>query len=499
MRIFVAGLRTETNSFVERPTGLEDFEAYGYFDGTCPIGALDEGVHPGYATLARRAREDGHVLITGPAAYATPGGPVRPDDYARLKSRILARLAEHGPPDIVLLDLHGAMMTGTLDDAEGDLLAAIRQAAGEEAVIAALIDPHATLSPRMLRFADLIHAYKEYPHTDVAARAAELYALAIRIRRGEISPRHAVVPCHMLGGFPTTREPMRSFVDALSRTEREQPDIVSVSLIHGFPWSDSRDNGARVLVYADRDRQLAERIAQRFALSFRAIAPEAAETPCTPEQGLELVHRYKPGRVIVADTSDNPGGGADGDATHVLRHLTGAGIRRIGAAVFHDPVSVARCIEAGMGTELSLWIGGRASHFSGQPLPIRARVAHIAEHIDQDTEARYAPQAPLVRLACDFGDLILSDRRQEALSPRIFTETGATIADYDVLLLKSSNHFRAGFAAHATQIVSIGSPTAMDPELARLDFRKLPRPIWPLDPMPAAPDRSSADSAAGAL
>jgi len=487
MRAYVAGLRTETNSFVARATTLEDFRAGAWAPaGETPVCAL---THPGCAALIASAREAGVEVVRGPVAYAVPGGPVTDDAYAALRQEVLDALLAALPVDMVLLDLHGAMAAQSQPDCEGDLLAAIRAVVGKDAVIAGLLDLHATLSPAMLAAADLLHAYKEYPHTDVAERGRELFALAHAAARGQTRPVAAVAACRALGGFATTREPMQGFVRSMEEAETGEGGILSVSLIHGFPWSDSADNGAKLLAYADRDPALAADAALTLGQGFAGIAEEAAERPLSIAEGVDAIASHPGERIVVADASDNPGGGGDGDATHVISALREAGFAGIGAALFHDPAALAACLEAGEGARLTLRIGGRMSRFSGDPVEVEGIVAGVADRVERGPgdAAAGPPAGPVARFATGFADFILCGTRREALWPGLFTATGADPAGYRIILLKSSTHFRASFEPLASRILSIGSPTAMNPDLAELPFSRLPRPVWPLDDIrPAA-------------
>ncbi|MBC7637909.1 MAG: M81 family metallopeptidase, partial [Acetobacteraceae bacterium] len=212
MRIFAASLGTETNTFAPIPTDRRAFMATYY----------PPGQHPATPTLcsapiiaARLAvAREGHVLIEGTATWAEPAGTVGQATYEALRDEILDQLRAALPVDVILLGLHGAMVAYGYDDCEGDL---IRHASAiaPDAIIGVELDLHAHLSDMMVEYADLIVAFKEFPHTDFLARAEELTALCLRAAKGEISPVGAVFDCRMIGGYMTSREPGRSFVDRI--------------------------------------------------------------------------------------------------------------------------------------------------------------------------------------------------------------------------------------------------------------------------------------------
>jgi microcystin degradation protein MlrC len=483
MRVFLAGLKTETNSWVSRPTRLEDFASFGpeHFQALQDQPPRSGSPrHQGYSGFLAAAGAAGAEIVFGPAAYATPGGAVEDEASELLFARILAEIEASAPVDLVLLDLHGAMMSGRSDDCEGDLLERISRVVSPDAVVAALLDPHASLTEKMLRHADLLHCYKEYPHTDVYDRAVELFHLGAAVVRGDTEPTVAVYECGVLGAFPTLSGPMRAFVDGLIEDET-RPGVLSISLVHGFPWSDSAGNGAKALVYTDGNAALAECLAVEVGEEFRSIAREAAVKELSVADGIEQVLREATRPVIVADTSDNPGGGGDGDAMFVLDALLKAGCGPVGVAVICDPESFEACLKAGIGARLVLDIGGKAAATSGSPIRLNVRVEAMTDQLEiRSRGALQTVAAGFIRVSFDGGDIILSRRRQEALWPELFSGLGRDPSEYAVILVKSSNHFRAGFSQISDAILSIASPAAMNPRLADLDFRRLRQPVWPI-------------------
>lgn len=478
MRVYVAGLRTETNSFVARPTAYADFMA----GDLTPSGERPaSGRHPGFDRFVAEAEAMGLEVKAGLAAYAIPGGPVRSDCYRKLRDMVLEPLASGGRFDLVLLDLHGAMASVDLDDCEGDLLRAVREHVGPQTVVGALLDPHASLSDDMIEHATLLHAYKEYPHTDVADRAGELFRLALASAQGRVAPVVASSEVRVLGGFPTTREPMRSFVDWLKALEA-RPGVLAASLIHGFPWSDTHANGAKALIYTDGDPALAQALADDVAARFRSLAPQAVEPMFDIKAGLDALRKRQDERIALADASDNPGGGADGDATYLLRALQSGSFEGVGAALIFDPQALAQCQSLGEGAAIEAELGGKASAYSGVPLRVSGHVAGLADSVTAGSARAPGPSTgPVARIRTSWADLLVCGRRREALWPELFTATGADPRQYRVLVLKSSNHFRAGFEPIVDRIISIGSPTAMNPDLRSLPFKRLSRPMWPLD------------------
>src|SRR5271168_863508 len=217
MRIFTASLATETNTFSPIPTDRASFEMAFY---------ARPGQHPDTPTLCsapivalrRRAKLEGFTLIEGTAALAQPGGLLQRKAYEDLRDEILDQLRAALPVDGVILGLHGAMVAQGYDDCEGDLLERVRAIVGPTVVVAAELDPHSHLTRKRVANADILAAFLEYPHTDFLDRAEHVVDLALRAVRGEIRPVMAAFDCRMIDIFPTSREPMRGFVDRLRAT-----------------------------------------------------------------------------------------------------------------------------------------------------------------------------------------------------------------------------------------------------------------------------------------
>src|SRR6185312_3904944 len=167
----------------------------------------------------KRARAEGFTLIEGTATWAEPAGLVSRTAYETLRDEILGQLRAAMPVNAVILGLHGAMVAHGYDDCEGDLLASVRAIVGRETIIGAELDPHCHMTDAKVANADILICFKEFPHTDFAERAEELVTLCLAAARRKIRPVMSVYDCRMIASFPTSREPMRSFVDKIKSLE----------------------------------------------------------------------------------------------------------------------------------------------------------------------------------------------------------------------------------------------------------------------------------------
>jgi microcystin degradation protein MlrC len=472
MKVFSASLATETNTFAPLPTGLGSYEAGARFAA---------GQHPNAPTLfsgplwaaRQRAATHGLTLAEGLVAFAMPGGVTTRVAHETLRDELLADLRAAMPVDIVLLGLHGAMVADGCDDCEGDLLARVRAIVGPKVVIGAELDPHTHLTDTMVRSADLLLAFREYPHTDAVERGLELVDLCVATARGQIRPVPGVHDCETIAVLHTSREPMRGFVDR-ARALEGHGAIVSISAIHGFPWADVADLGTRVLVYADGNADLAQNTADRLGLELRDICETMRTRGPTVDEALDQALAWTAGGpVVIADGADNAGGGAPSDATFVLRRLIERGIDSAVLGPLWDPGAVSLAFEAGEGAHLALRIGGKVAPVSGDPVDAEVRVLALRRDAHQTglTGAR-EPLGDCALVAVGGVEVLLNTRRTQAFGTDLFTQFGVDLRARRIVVVKSSQHFHAAFSKVASHILYADVPGTLTSDLTTLPFRK---------------------------
>lgn len=470
MRIFTAGISTETNTFAPWPTGMRGFREGGLFRGNA--GVTGTGTNGLVARLYRElAAADGHDLAEGLFAIAQPSGPTLQHVWEELRDEIVASLQRDGPFDVILLLLHGAMVATDCDDCEADLVGRLRSACAPGTVIGVELDPHCHLSQALVDVADAVILMKEYPHVDYVERARELYALCTAKAQGRLRPVSALFDCKMIGFYPTTGETMAGLLRQLRKAER-RPGVLSVNFAHGFPWGDTPDTGSKMLVIADGDSALAARTAeelgravyaQREALlpRMRGIAEALDQAAATP------------GRVVLGDTADNPGGGAPGDNVSLLREMRARGVQRAALGAIWDPVSAQVCAEAGVGAQFRLRLGGTSGAASGDPLDLSVTARGVRDPHDQRGLGGVRQSLGLsVWLACDGIDVLVISRRAQVFAPDAFTGIGIDLDDKRLIVVKSSQHFHATFAPIADRIIPVAAPGAIQMNFACIDYRK---------------------------
>lgn len=482
LRVFVGSLSHETNSFSPLPTSLRAFEADLLHRAGDPVTLAQAMAFPAYGDAIEAGRARGHEIIAGLCAWTQPSGPLPGPVYERLRDELLADLSAGGAVDLVILVLHGAMMSDGHDDCEGDILARARALVGPDIPIGAVLDLHGNLTAQMIDSATVVIGCKEYPHTDYRARVDELYDLLERTARGEIAPRSAFRRGPVVGPIGTTEDPMCTFVHSLTRREGSD-GILSVSMMHGFPWSDSADTGTASLVVHDGSRAdlavaAAEDVLGRFVeISAVMSAGRTRGIDQVLDEAGQL--RTSTGPVIIADGADNPGGGAACDSTFVLRALIERGIDDAALGMIWDPQAALIAADAGVGARLPLRIGGKVGPMSGAPIDAEVEVLAVRHDARQKglTGTLSEPLGLAVAVRVGGIEVVLNSIRQQVFSPECFTALGIDLSRKRLVVVKSTQHFKAAFAPVAGAVLYCNAPGSLNMDLSTLPYTKLVLPV----------------------
>ncbi len=492
MRLLSVGLVHETNTFATRPTRLADFIEASGGDPDFPAARIAERfagtgtIHGGYFEAAAA-----HGVTLEPLfhAEAVPGGVVEQSAYEALKGELLGRLRRALPADGVLLDLHGAMVTEAHEDAEGDLAEAVRRLVGPTVPVVMTLDLHANIAARMAEHVNVIIGFDTYPHCDMRERGVEAVELLVHTIRGEVRPVTAFEQLPLITMPPrqcTLREPMQSIRARLHELER-QPGVLTATLACGFPFADIRDAGVSVVVVGDGDAALARSKARAFAQYVFGRRDEFACELTPVREAIRYAREEARGPVVLADGSDNPGGGAPCDGTVILRELLECGMADAVVGVLADPETVAQAHRAGVGQTLDAVIGGKTDRLHGEPVRARAYVRVLGDGeftfrgpMGTGVKGHLGRMAVLVLGGVE---VVVAERRSQLRDLEMLRCVGVEPTHKKLIAVKSAVHFRADFTAIADRIFDADTPGVHRPDFARFTYRKLRRPIYPLDPV----------------
>jgi microcystin degradation protein MlrC len=314
----------------------------------------------------------------------------------------------------------------------------------------------------------------------VLERGFELVDLCAATAAGRMHPTVGVADCGMISIVHTTREPARSFVDRLQALEG-QDGVLSISVTHGFPWGDVADMGTKVFVYTDGNPAQAQALAQRLAAEL--VAMRDALQPDQPgiDEALDQALATPSGPVVLADGADNPGGGAAGDSTFILRRLLERGVQGAALGPLWDPQAVRLAFEAGVGATLPLRLGGKTSPLSGDPVDAPCRVLALQpEMVMTGLAGTPTSLGDSALVQCGGVQVVLITRRSQAMGTDLFTQLGCDLAAQRVVVVKSSQHFYASYSKVASRVIYVAAPGSVTADLNSLPYVKVQRPKWPL-------------------
>lgn len=486
LRVLLAEFMHETNTFSVQLTDEAAFRNAGCHFGDAIIGAF-QGTRTALGAACRAAETFGWTLVPTVAAHANPSGRVTDAAFAFFADKILAGC---DGVDGVLLHLHGAMSTESEDDAEGVLLARIRRKVGPDVPIVAVLDLHATVTQAMAENANALIAYRTYPHIDQYERTWQAAELLQRCMKGEVKPRVALARrpiLYALDGGRTTSPPYMELLRRADAFEAEGKALV-VSVQAGFSSADIHDIGPSVAVTSE-DMVSAQAIAESL-MDYAWEQRHFSSIHFTPIA--EAMARAKAGEgsatkpLVISDYTDNPGSGAYGDGTNLLRAILQAGLRNVGFHAIRDPEAALAAQAAGVGNDVTLQLGGKVDpSCGGGPLEVTGRVVAL-------TDGRFIAYGPMgggawrnyglsALLRVDGVEIIIITHNGQATDLAQFTSLGVDPARKSTLVVKSMQHFRAAFEPIAREVLEVDSGALATRNFKERGYKNVRRPIWPLD------------------
>ncbi|MCW4050234.1 MAG: M81 family metallopeptidase [Candidatus Bathyarchaeota archaeon] len=480
-RVIIGSMSHETNTFSTVKTTMSDFRPKYGEEIVATLRGTRSGIG-GYIEVFEREEVE---YIPTIAAGATPAGPLRNADYWKIVEYIKNEIKQAGKIDGVLLALHGAMVAENVPEAEGTLLREVKKLVGETPIIITL-DLHGLISDMIVENCDAIFGYDTNPHVDMYERGVEAAEALMKTIRGKIKPTVAHKKLRMLPptiNQRTAEGPMVKLLETARRME-EQTGVLNVCLFPAFPYADVKRVGSAVVAVTDNDPKLAQKLADELGAQMWNLREEFLK-PLTPiDEAVKTAMDAPEGPIVLADVADNPGGGAPGDGTEILRELLKKGAKNVGIACIKDPEAVQRAIEAGVKGTITMKIGAKTDDFHGEPLEVTGVVRTI-------TDGRFIHKAMAIGVPADVGrtavidvngiEIILTERSHAPNDPEVYRRNGIEPTDKKILVLKSRGHFRAAYEPFSKMVLEVDAPGLTTPNLEWFTYQNIPRPIWPFD------------------
>ncbi|NOU65766.1 hypothetical protein GC096_17155 [Paenibacillus sp. LMG 31461] len=483
MRIAVVGLFHETNTFAPGRTDIEAFrsewvqgnEAYlsRYSNTRTSMGGVLDGL------------QDEEVEIScGLHTGATPSGMISGEDAETLLNAVIDSI-DHTADGIIAV-LHGAMVAEGLPDMEGEFLRRVRDQVGVTMPIAATLDLHANISQEMVQHANILVGFDTYPHIDAYERAVEAVKLLVRTVRCDIHPVMAlskpgmlIVPQVML----TDEEgPMKELMDRAFAIE-DDPSVLNVSVIGGFPYSDVPDAGLAFIVTTNDDLSLAQRYADELKQMAWDRRARFVYTAYPAEEAVAKAMSISVGPVILVEGSDNVGGGSPADATHLLKHLTNP--PRKSLIVICDIEASLEAHRIGVGAVFEAEIGGKSDKLHGEPVGVKGIVRTLFDgrytHIGPYMTGQWADMGKSAVIEAGLLSIVLTEKRTAPWDPGHINSVGLRAEDFHAIVVKSAIAWKTAFGHVCQYIVPVDTPGCCGSNLAHFQYEQLQRPIYPFD------------------
>jgi microcystin degradation protein MlrC len=494
-RVLTGRFMHETNTFSVQKTDMAMWRRRDFHrDNEIP--AAFRGTRSALGATFEAADKYGWTLIHPISANANPSGTVTDDAFEQIGGMMLKAAREQQPVDGVLLHLHGAMVVDSYEDGEGELLARLRRILGPDVPVIVTLDLHANVTQQMADNASALIAFRTYPHIDQYERAWQGAELLERAMSGEVKPKTVIARRPMVYGLDRGRTQKGPMAELIARGEalENSGEALVVSICAGFSRANIRDVGPSVTVTLDEltGPTTTAPPAQEVAEAFMDYAWQTREYESFELLSVtEAVARCKEGKpgdkpLVVADYTDNPGGGGYGDATAFLKGLIDSGVERVAFHAICDPEAVAEGMRAGVGMKTTIAIGGKTDpKMGGGPLSLSGEVTHLSNGkfiawgpMGGGVERDYGPSM-VFRVGGI--DIICITNNGQAVDLGQFTSLGIDPTRYTTVFVKSMQHFRAAFEPIAREVILVDTGALCSelytPEL----FDKVRRPVWPLD------------------
>jgi microcystin degradation protein MlrC len=489
MRIAIASIMHESNTFATHPTTLADFRI---MRGADMVQHYKSTFHEVAGYIAG-ADEYDYVLHPLLAADATPAGMVTAEAFETLVAELLERLRAALPHiDGLLLALHGAMAAQGFPQADGEIVRRIRQLVGPDFPVIVTHDYHGNVPPQLVEDATALIIYKTCPHIDQPERGLQAAELMVRTVRGEVKPVSAIVKPEVLFNIAfhnTGKDPMQPLMQAAIDLEA-QPGILAVSIAAGYQYADVPFMGPSIVVVADGNAELAQRQAQRLGEQMWAARDRLIPRIASPAEAVRMAMQTSKTPLALFELGDNIGGGSAGDATILLRELIDQDAEGWVVAIY-DPESVQACFQAGIGAEAALRVGGKTDAMHGPTLSIRGRVRTLCDGKYEETERRHGGgrffdqgltaviEVPKRSDATKRGGLLLLDsKRTPPMSIHQLTCAGIAPQQQRILVAKGAVAPRAAYEPVCAQIIEVDTAGATSISRSHAEFKLARRSFY---------------------
>ena len=418
-------------------------------------------------------------------AAAVPSGLIEHQCFCQLVDELIERIQAALPLQGIALALHGAAVADGFYDADAHVLERVREVVGNDVSVVSTFDYHANLSARMVENASILIGYDTYPHTDMAARGAEAIKLLEQLISGEIRFHSAFRKLPLLTSplkQQTDELPMSQVMQELRHCE-SNPDIACASVAMGFPYSDVAHLGASVVAYG-YDSEQVNTAADSIAAHIWNSRHDFQEHTVSAEEGIRQAVDSPDFPVIIVEAADNIGGGSAGDGTGVLRELLKVKAAR-SVIVVYDPEAVELAEKAGAGAKLSIPIGGKSDKHHGEPVNATVAVKSVSDgefvHKGSYMTGYITSMGRTSLVESDGVQIVLTSKRTMPFDAEQLRCLGIEPDQQKIIVVKAAIAWKAAYGDIAKRVLVVDTPGVCAADLSRLNYRKRPIPLYPLE------------------
>ena len=488
MRIAIAGFQHETNSFAKVPASLSKWKEAGILHGEEIVEEYRDSKATIAGILSRLESETNIDLVPLVFSRLMPMGHMTVEATNYLVDEILTLIEEQGPWDIVFLAQHGAAVSDLYKDPDGELAEKVRAIVGPEVIIVTNFDYHANVSRKVVLNSDILKVYQTNPHLDTFERAFESADLAIKYFNGEIKPTmYLATPPLVINILKqgTSDKPMSELLE-FAKLEMQNPDVLSVSVVGGYPYADVPQMGTTFLAITNNDPALAKTVANRIALHAWEMRAELNGLAYSIDSALIEANEQSEKPVVLFDVGDNVGAGTPGDSTLVLHAARRLGISGLLQALC-DPTIVKLCSTLGVGVRVDVEVGGKFDDMHGTPLPITGVITAITDGKYAETKPShggflYYNDGPSVAIKTDDGnDILLTSLPAMSSSLLQFRNAGLEPLDHKIVVVKGVHSPRPAYESIAKKMYWLDTAGASTADLSNFTYSHRRVPMYPYE------------------
>jgi len=494
MRIAIAQVSQETNTFSPISCTIKDFEQSGlYYDkdllkkmkGKAEIGA--------FLDVVKEEKLDVELFpILRAVGHA--GGRVETSVLKFFEEKLVEGLKKALPLDGVFFALHGAASAEEYDDLEGYLLSAVRGVIGYEIPIVSSLDHHANITKRMIELTDLMVGYETQPHNpyETGRKSAQLF---FSLLKGNFKPTLAWEKIPLIVGHherldTAEGEPMKEWFDLARKLEKET-GVISISNFPMQPWLDIQEAGMTTLVYTDQKPELASKLTAKLANKAWELRERFWKSDrLSPKEAIKYAVNAKEGPIILSDPADTVFGGAPGDSTCILKEMLRQKIKCIALIPMYDPEVYHQAVQAGLGSELTVKVGGSVGRAYYDPIEVTGKISGISKGFEVDPTKGGKPDIGISPFIVQRGTIILEvgsiklliseSRLMAGFHPDIYRYFGIEPAEAKMIVMKTGSNFQF-YEPIMKELIRVDCPGVAQADLTKFEWNRAPRPIYPID------------------